>query len=155
MRFILETWRYMRLWTGSALVQIMACCLNGAKPLSEPVLTYCQLDPKEYISMSFYLKFKYFHLRKCVSTCRLQNGGHFAQRTMRAPRYVDRFPEMATGLTCPITNMRCWCTRFMVQQHFRPEQNGQHFADDISKLFFLNENFGILIQFFSIKSSWQ
>ena len=65
---------YMCLWNGSALViQIMACRLNGrpahgAKPLSEPVLTYCQLDPKEHISMKFYLKFKYFHSRKCVSS---------------------------------------------------------------------------------------
>ena len=35
---------YMRQWTGSALVQIMACRLFGAKPLSEPMLKYCQLD---------------------------------------------------------------------------------------------------------------
>ena len=32
---------YMRQWTRTALVQIMACCLIGAKPLSEPVLEYC------------------------------------------------------------------------------------------------------------------
>ena len=31
---------YMRHWTGSSLVQIMACCLFGAKPLSEPMLRY-------------------------------------------------------------------------------------------------------------------
>ena len=30
-------------WSGSSLVQIMACRLFGAKPLSEPMLTYCQL----------------------------------------------------------------------------------------------------------------
>ena len=47
---------YMRRWTGSALVQIMACRLDGAKPLSEPMLTYCELDPKEHISMKFYLE---------------------------------------------------------------------------------------------------
>ena len=34
---------YMRQWTGSALVQIMACRLFGAKPLSQPMLGYCQL----------------------------------------------------------------------------------------------------------------
>ena len=73
---------YMRRWTGSALVQIMACRLNGAKPLSKPVLTYCQLDPKERISMKFYLKVKYFHSRKCVWTNRLWNGGHFVQGEM-------------------------------------------------------------------------
>ena len=36
---------YMRQWFGSALVQVMACRLFGAKPLLlEPVLTYCQLN---------------------------------------------------------------------------------------------------------------
>ena len=34
-------------WTGSAFVQVMACRLFGAKPLPEPMLTYCQLDPQE------------------------------------------------------------------------------------------------------------
>ena len=32
---------YMRLWIGSALLQIMACRLFGAKPLFEPMLEYC------------------------------------------------------------------------------------------------------------------
>ena len=35
---------YMRQWTGSSLVQVMACRLFGAAPLSEPILAYCQLD---------------------------------------------------------------------------------------------------------------
>ena len=51
----------MRHWIGSALVQIMACRLSGAKPLSEPMLTYCRLEPKEHISIEFYLKFEKFH----------------------------------------------------------------------------------------------
>ena len=36
---------YMRQSIGSALVQMMACRLFGAKPLSKPMLGYCQLDP--------------------------------------------------------------------------------------------------------------
>ena len=36
---------YMRQWIGPALVQIMPCRLFGAKPLSKPMLDYCQLDP--------------------------------------------------------------------------------------------------------------
>ena len=36
----------MRQWTGSTLVQIMACRLFGTKPLSKPMLGYCQLDPR-------------------------------------------------------------------------------------------------------------
>ena len=38
---------YMRRWTGSALVQKMACRIFGAEPLSEPMLGFCQLDTKE------------------------------------------------------------------------------------------------------------
>ena len=69
---------YMHWWNGSALVQIMACRLDSTKPLSKPVLTYCQLEPKEHISMKFYLKFKYFHSIKYVWTYRLRNGSHFS-----------------------------------------------------------------------------
>ena len=36
---------YRRQWIGLALVQIMACRLFGAKPLSKPKLGYNQLDP--------------------------------------------------------------------------------------------------------------
>ena len=44
---------YMRQWIRSALVQIMACRLFGAKPLFKPMLSYCQLDPKEQTSLIF------------------------------------------------------------------------------------------------------
>ena len=55
---------YMRQWIGSALVQIMACHLFGAKPLPQPVLAYCQLDSWEHISMKFESEFYHFHSRK-------------------------------------------------------------------------------------------
>ena len=42
---------YMCQWTGSALVQIMACHLIGTKPLSEQMLVYCQMDAWEQISV--------------------------------------------------------------------------------------------------------
>ena len=35
---------YIRLWIGSALGQMMACRIFVTKPLSKPVLFYCQLD---------------------------------------------------------------------------------------------------------------
>ena len=44
---------YMRQWIRLVLVQIMACRLFGAKPLSKPMLFYCQLDPKEQTSVKF------------------------------------------------------------------------------------------------------
>ena len=44
---------YTRQYTILTLVQLMACRLLGAKPLPEPVLTGCQLDPWEHISVKF------------------------------------------------------------------------------------------------------
>ena len=44
---------YMRQWTRSALLQIMACRLIRAKPLSKPMLGYRQLDPWEETSVKF------------------------------------------------------------------------------------------------------
>ena len=38
---------YMHHQPRPSLVQIMACCLFAAKPLSEPMLYYCQQDPLE------------------------------------------------------------------------------------------------------------
>ena len=47
---------YMRQWMRSVLVQIMACRLCGTKPLSKPMLSYCQLDPNEQTSVTFSIK---------------------------------------------------------------------------------------------------
>ena len=44
---------YTRQWIGSALVQIMAGCLFGAKPLSKPMLDCHQLGPWEQTSVKF------------------------------------------------------------------------------------------------------
>ena len=68
---------YMCHRTGSALVQVMPCCLFGAKPLTEPILNYCQLHPWEQTSVKFDWQYKTFHSRKCIWICHLWNGGHF------------------------------------------------------------------------------
>ena len=70
---------YKHQWIGSALVQIMACRLLGAKPLSKPMVTYCQLDLREQTSVKFESKYKTFHSRKCIWKCCRWNGGHFVQ----------------------------------------------------------------------------
>ena len=44
---------YMLPQPRTALVEIMACRLFGAKPLSEPMLEYCQFDPWEQTSVKF------------------------------------------------------------------------------------------------------
>ena len=50
-------------WIGPTLIQILACRLFGAKPLSKPMLGCCQLDPKEQkeqTSVKFHSKYKLF-----------------------------------------------------------------------------------------------
>ena len=54
----------------SPLLQIMAWPLFGAKPLPEQMLTYCWLDPWEYVSINF-------QSRKRFWKSHLQIGGHF------------------------------------------------------------------------------
>ena len=66
---------YMRRWTESSLVQVMACRLFSVKPLPEPMMIYCQLDPQENISVTFKPEFKKYIFENVVC----QNGGHFAQ----------------------------------------------------------------------------
>ena len=48
------------------MLQIVVCRLFGTKPLSEPILPYCQLDIKKHISLKLYLKFKNFHAGRCT-----------------------------------------------------------------------------------------
>ena len=68
---------YMRQWIGSALIQVMACRLFGAKPLPEPMLAYCQLDPQEQTSVKLESKYETFHLWKFTWKCRLLNWRPF------------------------------------------------------------------------------
>ena len=61
---------YMCRRSELALVQVKACRLFGAKPLAESVLTYCQLDSWEQISMKkFESEFYNFHSNKCIWKC--------------------------------------------------------------------------------------
>ena len=55
---------YMRQWTVSTLVQVMACRLFGAKPLSAPMLAFCQLDYWKQISEKFEIGIRSLSLKK-------------------------------------------------------------------------------------------
>ena len=50
---------YMPHWAKPTLVEMMACCLSDAKPLSEVLLTCCHLEPDEQISVAFELKYNF------------------------------------------------------------------------------------------------
>ena len=80
---------YMHRQPTTWLVQIMACHLFGAKPLSEPTLGYCHLDTWEQTSVKFNSKFKHFHSRKCIWKCCLENGGHFVSVSMCQPHQAS------------------------------------------------------------------
>ena len=96
---------YMGRWTGSVLVQIMACRLFGAKTLSKLMLEYCQLDPYEQTSVKFQSKYKTIHSTTCNWKFRLRNGGHFVQGPVsQCRRKLDS--------VCETRNLRqLWSTR--------------------------------------------
>ena len=62
---------YMRQWSRSTLVQVMACRLFGAKPLPEPMLVHCQLDSWEQLLVKIESEFYNLHSTKCIWKCRL------------------------------------------------------------------------------------
>ena len=70
---------YMRQWTRSELVQVMACRLFGAKPLPEPMLAFCQLDSWEHISVKFEWEFYNFLSKHAFGIVVCQTGGNFVQ----------------------------------------------------------------------------
>ena len=89
---------YMRLGTGSALAQIMACRLFGAKSLPGPMLWYCQLDTWEQISVKYKSEFYHFHSRKCIWKCRLSKWQPFCSEG----------DAMCGSFVCIIT-VPLWC----------------------------------------------
>ena len=56
--------------------------LFGAKPLPQPMLTHCQLDPLKQTLMKFESKHKTFVWWKCIWKCNLWNCDHFVQGEM-------------------------------------------------------------------------
>ena len=59
----------------------------GAKTLSGPMLSYCQLDPQEHIAVKFKLECNNFHSRKYVWIY-LQDVSHFVSASMRKARWL-------------------------------------------------------------------
>ena len=57
---------YVFQWIGFSLFGAMACRQCRTKPLTQPKMTDCQLDPKKNISWKFHMKIKSFHSRKCI-----------------------------------------------------------------------------------------
>ena len=73
---------YMWKWTGSALGQVMACCLVGAKPLPEPVLLIINWTPGNKFQWSLNQNFIIFIQENAFEIVVCENGGHFVQGEM-------------------------------------------------------------------------
>ena len=70
---------YMRQWIRSALVQLTACRLFGAKPLPEQMLGYYQLDPEENkLQWNFYQNTELFIQENAFEKV-CEYGGHIVQ----------------------------------------------------------------------------
>ena len=71
---------YMSQWTGSSLVQVMACRLFDAKPLPEPMLPYCQLVSWEHILVKFEDRNSIIFIQEnAIENVVCQSGGHFVE----------------------------------------------------------------------------
>ena len=69
---------YMRPWIGSALVQIMACRLFGAKPLHEPMMGYYHIGTiKNKLQWNFNPNTELFIQENVFESVVCQNGRHF------------------------------------------------------------------------------
>ena len=82
---------YMCRWIGTALVQ-MAARLFGPKPLSKPMLGYCQLDQIQ--------NFSTFHSRKCI-----WRGGEGLRKHRSGSTVV---PDSTKPLHEPMVNFHPW-----------------------------------------------
>ena len=124
--------KYMHQCNVSSLVQLLVWHLSCAKPLPEPILTYCWLDLKEWYSMKFWSEYNSFLSGKCISKCHLQNVSHFVLSSMS---YTLRVLQERTLL-------------HMIPDVLISLFNivGPKYADNIFKFNFLNENYINLIQ---------
>ena len=86
---------YMHQWIESGLVQIMARRLFGVKPLSKPMLGYCQLDPSHFSEIlvknrTFFIQENVFESLVCETATILFRG-----------RWVNSIPALV--------QIMAWC----------------------------------------------
>ena len=108
----------MRRWTGSALVQVMACRLSGAKPLPEPMLQNCQLDHWEQTFLKFESKYKTFHSWKCIWNSHLWNDGHFVMDFFYLLTFLVMKPEYSERSRSIPWLLMCSLCRQSISNHF-------------------------------------
>ena len=114
---------YMRRSTGTTLVQIMACRLVGAEPLSEPMLEYCQLDLYEQTSVKFYLIFGLFffeeiHLKMSSAKWRPFCPGRDELIIKGAPGAQQEIFDTSVSMYQKATGLDAWASRVKCPARF-------------------------------------
>ena len=103
---------YMCRWTGSTLIQIMACHLFGAKPLPEPMMPYCQLISWEQTSVKFESKYNKANLRDLIATT-----GLVISNWIQIVNFSDRVTVKFDGWPCKTIGHLFYATSSFVH-HF-------------------------------------
>ena len=119
----------------------MACRLDGDKLLSEPMLTYCQLDPKEHISMKFCLKFKYFVQENAFE--------HVVPEMVAILTQEDHIwlPPISWHIIREGASRSAYnASKIQILNTLRLRRNVRLFRDGLFKCIFLNENVGLSIE---------
>ena len=109
------------------------------------VLLFCELDPPQYKDgLSRYVD-SYCKDKTVVGLSYLYNGNSY---TDKISLYWDNTVGPILLTTFSYTSIGIRHGYFLSKVNtLRPRQNGRHFADDIFKGIFLNENFLIRIKF--------
>ena len=74
---------FMGQQTRPTLIQVLACYLYSAKPLSDPNRIHCHLGAQAQTSITFQSKYTNFHLRKWIWERRLRNVVYFVQASVQ------------------------------------------------------------------------
>ena len=102
------------------LVQIIAWCLFGVKPLSTPMLTHGKLNHQEQTSLKLESKYNHFLTQKMKWKWLLSSGGHFVFGLNALNPFDDHNPTSCYCLACvpstwkTINNIVCiWFSLFL------------------------------------------
>ena len=127
---------YVRQQTRPSLFKIMACRLFGTNPLSEPILSYCQLDPCKQISVKFELKFQQFSFRKI----NIEMSAKWGQLCL-GPNVLTS--EKVPVIRCHYSNLEWRCHDFKISPYTLQATDGNIMWQIEGKYFVNVSSYGI------------
>ena len=107
-------WIYICILYHSFLIEMTQ--VLGTKPLSEPMMTYCQLDHKEHISVKCHLIFICFCIRKSTWKCRQQKAAILSLRQCVKWSFLASLQSSRTSsfISKYLSFMCIWCYLFKI-----------------------------------------